>query len=111
MTEKYELVTSMKEITDFLIKEKPKGSIAKLKDIVGEDLVGEILEILQGELIYIPSKASLSRAALVIEILKIKKFQKKDISEFNYRIKEVRRIYDIKKGKILEIMKTGKYIS
>ena len=111
MHQKFEQVTSMKEIINFLISKKPRGVLSKLKDIIGQDQVEDIIENFQGEILYIPSKTSLSRASLVLEILKIKRFEKEDIPEFNFRIRELGKIYDIKKGRILKIMKTETYVS
>ena len=104
-----EAVTS-REIVKYFIEQKPTGAVAKIAKIAGVDLTGEILEMLEGENLYIPGITSQCRAATVVEVLRVKKLRKNSY-EYREKLSEMKKTYNLTKKQILQILRTGNYQS
>jgi len=101
---------STEEIVEYLAKQKPEGAVAKLVKILGTTLTGEIITELQGERLYLPDLTTQCRAVVAVEVLRLKKLNKKSL-KYKLKIEEMCKTYDLTKKQVVQILKAGKYVS
>jgi len=101
---------STEEIVEYLAKQKPEGAVAKLVYVLGVTLTGELIDRYQGQRFYLPDLTTQCRAAVAVEVLRLKKLNKNSL-KYKLKIDEICKTYDLIKRQVIQILETGKYQS